>query len=121
MAVTGHQALSPSEGSPIGASVQVPALLLRSEAAQLLRVSGRTIDRLVAAGELTVVRIGRQVRVRADSLAAFAGRHSSGRSTCARFSTAPAAGRARPRFGLLDPNATPAPLTPETGENKENK
>ena len=61
-------------------------LLNREEAATMLRVSVRTVDRLIEAGELPAARVGRAVRVaRADVQALLtptapvqAGPHSPG-------------------------------------------
>jgi excisionase family DNA binding protein len=46
-------------------------LLTRPEAAEALRQSARTIDYLIAAGELPAVRIGRRVMVRQQAIAKF--------------------------------------------------
>ncbi len=47
-----------------------PDLLVRDEVAAILRVSIRTVDRLIADGELPASRVGRSVRVnRSDVLA----------------------------------------------------
>jgi excisionase family DNA binding protein len=43
-------------------------LMSRHEAAASLRISLRTLDRLVAAGALPVVRLGRRVVIREDDL-----------------------------------------------------
>ncbi len=48
-----------------------PRLLTIKDVAERLQVSGRTIHRLVANGGLTVVRIGRAVRVSEAALKAF--------------------------------------------------
>ncbi|MEN3011170.1 MAG: helix-turn-helix domain-containing protein [Candidatus Bipolaricaulaceae bacterium] len=45
-----------------------PEFLTAQEVAQLLRVSVRTIHRLIHAGELPAVRVGRQWRVPAAAL-----------------------------------------------------
>jgi len=49
----------------------VRQLLTREDVAKRLQLSTRTIDRLVAAGQLKVVRLGTNVRVRAEDLEAF--------------------------------------------------
>jgi excisionase family DNA binding protein len=49
----------------------------RDEAAQMLGVSPRTLDRLIAEKELTVRRIGRRVLVPRDALTSFAKRDHS--------------------------------------------
>lgn len=55
-------------------------LFTRSEAAELLSVSVRTIDNLLALKELRVVRIGKSVRIPLGSLREFVRRdHSTSR------------------------------------------
>lgn len=49
----------------------VPRLLTIRDVAERLQVSGRTIHRLVANGNLMVIRIGRAVRVSEEALKAF--------------------------------------------------
>jgi len=50
----------------------LPRLATRAEAADALRVSTKTIDRLIAAGTLRAVNVGsRSVRVTAESLEAL--------------------------------------------------
>ena len=46
-------------------------LLTIKDVAERLQVSGRTIHRLVDVGELTVIRIGRSVRVSEEALKAL--------------------------------------------------
>lgn len=46
-------------------------LLKRDEAAEVLNISLRHLDTLVATGEITPVRIGRSVRFRPETLRAF--------------------------------------------------
>ena len=53
--------MSSDRGDPTG---EVPRLLSREDLAQAWGTSTRTIDRLVASGELSAVRIGRSVRFR---------------------------------------------------------
>ena len=48
-----------------------PRLLTVRDVAERLQMSSRTIHRLVANGDLTVVRIGRSVRIREEALKAF--------------------------------------------------
>lgn len=48
-----------------------PLALTLDDAAAALAVSPRTIRRLLAAGELEALRIGRALRVKRDSLHAF--------------------------------------------------
>ena len=55
------------ESEPPGA----PRLLTIKDVAVRLQVSPRTIHRLVAAGDLSVIRIGRAVRVSEEALKAF--------------------------------------------------
>jgi excisionase family DNA binding protein len=43
-------------------------LLTRAEVARYLRVSDRTVSRLIRAGELPALRIGRAVRIRQSDL-----------------------------------------------------
>ena len=45
-----------------------PRLLTVRDVAERLQVSGRTIHRLIEAGDLTVIRIGRSVRVSEEAL-----------------------------------------------------
>ena len=54
-------------------SISLPRLKTVAEAADLLRVSIKTIDRAIKAGELHVHRLGRQRRIAEDDLAAFLG------------------------------------------------
>jgi excisionase family DNA binding protein len=46
----------------------VVPLLTAPQVAELLNISPRTVRRLIARGELAVVRIGRSVRIRAAAL-----------------------------------------------------
>jgi excisionase family DNA binding protein len=48
-----------------------PRLLTIKNVAERLQVSPRTIHRLVASGDLTVIRIGRAIRVSEEALKAF--------------------------------------------------
>ena len=50
--------------TPHDAAVITNDLLTRAEAARYLRVSDRTVSRLIRAGQLPAVRIGRAVRIR---------------------------------------------------------
>jgi len=54
-----------------GATKMAEALLKKREAAERLRVSVRTIDRLRAREELRFVTVGRQVRFRERDISAF--------------------------------------------------
>jgi excisionase family DNA binding protein len=60
-------------------STPAPAgrFLTRAEIADRLRVHPRSIDRAIANGDLTAVRIGRAVRVCEDDFASFVERHRS--------------------------------------------
>lgn len=51
--------------------IDLPELLTKAEAAPLLRVKPKTIERLMLTRELTPTRIGRKVFVRRDELAAY--------------------------------------------------
>ena len=57
------------------------ALLSVANVAEALSVSERTVRRLLASGELSVVRLGRSVRIRQIDLDALIGRqlHTGGR------------------------------------------
>lgn len=57
----------------------LPQLLKRHEAAALLRVSIRTLDRILAAGELRRSHIGRVVRIELSELRAYLARTRSQR------------------------------------------
>ena len=46
-------------------------LLTIKDVAERLQVSGRTIHRLIDIGDLTVIRIGRSIRISEDALKAF--------------------------------------------------
>ena len=56
---------------PKSEDLAVPRLLTIRDVADRLQVSSRTIHRLVASGGLTVIRIGRSVRVSEVALKAF--------------------------------------------------
>ncbi len=61
------------EPEPHAATPQAPAdnpadLLTRAEAARYLRVSDRTVSRLIRTGQLPASRIGRAVRIRQSDL-----------------------------------------------------
>ncbi len=49
----------------------IAGLLTPTEVAKLLKVSPRTLHRLIGAGKLPIVRVGRQVRIHPDDLARF--------------------------------------------------
>ena len=60
-------------------SNKVQAVLLSAEAvAVLLSLSVRTVRRMIAAGDIPVVRIGRAVRVRRVDIEALIGRNLTG-------------------------------------------
>lgn len=54
--------------TPHDAAVITNELLTRAEAARYLRVSDRTVSRLIRAGQLPAARIGRAVRIRQSDL-----------------------------------------------------
>ena len=56
---------------------KIPELLTRSEAAHALRVSLTTITRMTKAGQLRAVRVGRSIRIPAESVRAFIAGESS--------------------------------------------
>lgn len=51
-----------------------PFLLSLEDAARLLSVSPRTVYRLAAAGELSLLKVGRSVRIRYDAIVDFLNR-----------------------------------------------
>ena len=55
----------------MGDTVQAPLLLTRSEVAERLKLSLVTIDRLRRRHELEVLKLGRAVRITADSVTAY--------------------------------------------------
>ena len=56
----------------------IPLLRTRKEAAKLLGISERTVDALLAKGELPKVRIGRGVRILQDDILAYIDAHKKG-------------------------------------------
>jgi excisionase family DNA binding protein len=54
--------------TPHGAAINTDDLLTRAEVAGYLRVSDRTVSRLIRAGKLPAARIGRAVRIRQSDL-----------------------------------------------------
>lgn len=60
----------PTDAPQSGNSAQRPLMTIRGSA-DALDVSTRTISRLIAAGTLPAVRIGRLVRIRPEDLAAL--------------------------------------------------
>jgi excisionase family DNA binding protein len=54
--------------TPHGSAVTTDDLLTRAEAARYLRVSDRTVSRLIRTGKLPASRIGRAVRIRQSDL-----------------------------------------------------
>jgi excisionase family DNA binding protein len=50
-------------------------LLTKREAAERLRVSTSTVDRIIGAGELPTVRLGSRVLISSDDLGTFIGAH----------------------------------------------
>ena len=60
-------------------SNKVQTVLLSAEAVgELLSLSVRTVRRMIAAGEIPIVRIGRAVRIRRVDIEALIGRHLTG-------------------------------------------
>ena len=60
-------------------SNKVPTVLLSAEAVgELLSVSVRTVRRMIASGEIPIVRIGRAVRIRRVDIEALIGRNLTG-------------------------------------------
>ncbi len=55
----------------MGDHVQAPLLLTREEVAGRLKLSLVTVDRLRRRGELEVIKLGRSVRIPADSVTAY--------------------------------------------------
>ena len=55
----------------MGDTVQAPLLLTRDEVAERLKLSLVTIDRLRRRRELEVIKLGRAVRITADSVTAY--------------------------------------------------
>jgi excisionase family DNA binding protein len=71
--------------TPHDAAVITNDLLTRAEAARYLRVSDRTVSRLIRTGQLPALRIGRAVRIRqSDLLEMLNGKpsNSDGLGTC---------------------------------------
>ena len=58
----------PLRGTIGETAARLPALLTRPEAAQVLGISLRATDALIAAGDLPVVRFGATVRVRPSAI-----------------------------------------------------
>lgn len=87
--------------------VLLPRLLLKKEVAEILRYrSVRSIERLIACGELEVVQVtGRQVRIEASSLAAFLERRTRRASRAAAPSGAPS----RTSFATIEPESLSGP------------
>jgi excisionase family DNA binding protein len=70
---------------PLDADIPDVSLLTVGEVAAALRVSRMTVYRLIHAGEITAIRVGRSVRVSAASLRSFFnGRRPSGRPVAPR-------------------------------------
>jgi excisionase family DNA binding protein len=58
--------IDPPPGSPAP-----PIMLTRAQAAALMQVSTRTLDRLIRCGALRCCRVGRSVRITLDDLAVY--------------------------------------------------
>lgn len=61
-----------ADDAPAQRNSSLPPFLIISEAASVLRVSCRTVRRLINTGQLPCVRIGRSVRIRTSDLLALA-------------------------------------------------
>ena len=71
-AITARHSPRPSHiNNGIAEALQAPTFFTLAEAAAILRVSPRTVSRLVSRGDLTCVRVGRSVRISASVLDAF--------------------------------------------------
>ena len=55
-------------------------VVTREEAAEALRLSLRTVDKLLAAGEMSVRRVGRRVLIPRSEIERFAGEHAAASS-----------------------------------------
>ncbi len=66
-----HHIQKPDMQSVVSSPVTAPALYTLPQAARLLAVSKRTLERLEVRGRIKFVRIGRCVRIRAEDLAAY--------------------------------------------------
>jgi len=63
----------------LNSSNKVQTVLLSAEAVgELLSVSVRTVRRMIASGEIPIVRIGRAVRIRRVDIEALIGRNLTG-------------------------------------------
>lgn len=83
-----------------------PRLLTPDEAADRLQVSRRTLRRLVATGDLAVVRIGKVTRFTEAAIAGFIRRHEQGgQPQVFRYGGGPP----RPTNGLSAPRIWDAP------------
>ncbi|MHB2170097.1 helix-turn-helix domain-containing protein [Alsobacter sp. R-9] len=60
-----------SNATPGNTRSSLPTLLTVTDVAEVLRVSTRTVRRLIKSGALASVTVGRSVRVRAEDLAAL--------------------------------------------------
>jgi excisionase family DNA binding protein len=52
-------------------------VVTREEAAEALRLSLRTLDRLLATGQISIRRVGRRVLIPRSEIERFAGEHAS--------------------------------------------
>ena len=55
----------------------LPSLLTVAEMAAMLRVSTMTIYRLINAGELRTIRVGRSIRIPSEVAASYLGNHGA--------------------------------------------
>ena len=70
-ATAGPTGTNPPVGSEGGDSQVVPLVYRPEEAAEVLRVSPRTVNRLIAAGELRAFKVFNDRRIARDDLLAF--------------------------------------------------
>jgi excisionase family DNA binding protein len=63
-----------ANGGSVPRTAEAPQYMTVSEAARAMRIGKRSVWRLIAAGDLPVVRFGRSVRVTPDAIRALAER-----------------------------------------------
>lgn len=80
LATAGHSETSSPDSSEVGDDADVPLLYRREEAAALLAVSPRSVDRLIASGELRAVKVINDRRIARADLVDFVERrrHADG-------------------------------------------
>lgn len=72
LATAGQERTNPASAEELGEGAAVPTLLTFAEAGDRLRLSERTVRRLVDAGRLPAVEVASKRRIHAEDLAAFA-------------------------------------------------